>query len=196
MQENSKFFLVGIVCLLLGAGGFYAWTQLTPADQKSQLITTEQTANQVQNTDADGTAETDTQTPDAQTEEAAAEKPVAMEEGGITGVVGYPSEGIPPLTVYAINQNDNSIFFSVGTQENQQEFTITSITPGTYVVVAYPQDGAGLTGGYTQAVPCGLSVACTDHSLIPVIVNSGEVSLDIMVKDWYAPAGQFPAKPE
>jgi hypothetical protein len=54
---------------------------------------------------------------------------------------------------------------------------------------------AGLAGGYTQAVPCGLSVNCTDHSLIPVQVNNGVVTQNINPGDWYAPEGSFPSYP-
>lgn len=115
----------------------------------------------------------------------------------IKGTLGYPSEGIPPMHVYAISTTNSSKYFSVDTAQNASSFTITGIEPGTYGVVAYPQGANNqLTGGYTKAVPCGLSVNCTDHSLIPVAVESGKTATGVEVKDWYAPAGTFPAKPQ
>ncbi len=113
----------------------------------------------------------------------------------IEGTLGYPSEGIPPLEVYAINTNDNTKNASIKTAQNVSSFSIV-VEPGTYYVVAYPQgNGGGLTGGYTKAVPCGLTVDCKDHSLIPVVVGQGKTVSSVEVKDWYAPAGTFPPKP-
>jgi hypothetical protein len=66
--------------------------------------------------------------------------------------------------------------------------------PGQYHVVAYPLD-APFGGGYTQAVPCGLSVNCTDHSLIAVTVSAGQETANINPGDWYAPESSFPADP-
>lgn len=113
----------------------------------------------------------------------------------IEGTLGYPSEGIPPLEVYAINTIDNTKNASIKTAQNVSSFSIV-VEPGTYYVVAYPQgNGGGLTGGYTKAVPCGLTVDCKDHSLISVVVAQGKTASNVEVKDWYAPAGTFPPKP-
>lgn len=117
--------------------------------------------------------------------------------GSIEGSLGYPSEQIPPLEVYALDTKDASNFFKVKTEQNQGTYVIDKVKPGTYHVVAYPQgQGSGFTGGYSKAVPCGLSVICTDHSLIPVEVKSGQSTKGIDPKDWYAPENSFPAKPQ
>ena len=46
-----------------------------------------------------------------------------------------------------------------------------------------------------MAVPCGLSVECTDHSLIHVQVTPGQDTSDVDIGDWYAPDGSFPPDP-
>ncbi len=194
MQQTSKLLLVGLLCLVLGASGLYAWQQFSltvseNAELKSQLVTAPSVApitiaptNKPLADELMPSNPEVTQTPET--------------NGALSGTLGYPSEGIPPLEVYAFKQGDASAYFKVATAQNQQTFSLTDVAAGTYIVVAYPKDGAGLVGGYTYAVACGLSVECTDHSLVPVVVKAGETTEGVMVKDWYAPAGTFPAKPK
>ena len=118
----------------------------------------------------------------------------APQNGSISGALGYPSSGIPPLAVYAISKDDPKRFSFVLTALNQNNYTVKDLTPGIYVVVAYVSDSK-LSGGWTKAVPCGLSVSCTDHSLTSVTVKSGENVTGIDIKDWYAPEGAFPPRP-
>lgn len=82
----------------------------------------------------------------------------------------------------------------VDTQVNQNSFTISNVDPGSYFVVAYVKN-SDYSGSYTKAVPCGLSVDCTDHTMIDVIVNPGETASGVEVRDWYAPPDAFPKKP-
>ncbi len=73
-----------------------------------------------------------------------------------------------------------------------------------YYAVAYPYSADTYTapapgspvlaGGYTNAVPCGLSVDCTDHSLIAITVIAGQ-TITVDPGDWYAPEGAFPPMP-
>jgi hypothetical protein len=117
--------------------------------------------------------------------------------GAITGTLSYPSEGIPPLRVVAFNVSSDEYSY-VDTLTNQSTYTI-DLPAGTYNVVAYSIGGdgfpTGLSGGYSQAVPCGLSVDCTDHSLIDVTVTAGATSSGVDPGDWYAPDGSFPPMP-
>jgi len=113
--------------------------------------------------------------------------------GGITGSLSYPSEFIPPLRIFAF-QVDSENYFYVDTAENQNTYQFENLPAGYYQVVAYTQNGK-LAGGYTQAVPCGLSVNCNNHDLIEVPVNIGQVVTDIDPTDWYAPDGAFPPAP-
>jgi hypothetical protein len=127
----------------------------------------------------------------------AAAVPPAPQTGSIAGNLFYPSEGIPPLIVVAFRVGGApNEYYSVTTLQNQGTYQIDDLPPGSYHVVAYPQTGGGgLAGGYSQMVPCGLSVNCTDHSLIEVIVNPGQVTQGANPADWYAPDGAFPPMP-
>lgn len=120
------------------------------------------------------------------------------EPGTITGNLGYPSEGVPAMRVYAIMIDDPNTFYSVRTESGQMTFTIPGVTPGDYHVVAYLADPpeAQFAGGYTEFVRCGLSVECSDHSLIPVTVRVGETAGGVEVRDWYAPPEAFPPRPD
>lgn len=118
-------------------------------------------------------------------------------KGIITGTLGYPSEVIPRLDVYAF-EIGGSRYYSVRTNSNQQDFAIGGVEPGMYYVVAYSQaaaKGDPAMAGYTQAVICGLYFNCADHTLIAVAVRAGAVSGEAAVKDYTPPPGGFPAKP-
>lgn len=123
--------------------------------------------------------------------------------GSISGNLSYPGEFIPPMRVVAFrleNGQPSGEFVFVETAQNQAGFQLDHLAPGQYWVVAYtipegegiPQ---GLAGGYTQAVPCGLSVECGDHSLLAADVQSGQTTADVNPADWYAPEGAFPPDP-
>jgi hypothetical protein len=116
--------------------------------------------------------------------------------GAITGRLSYPSEFIPPMRVVAFRISDGQSF-QVETQMGDQTYTLPA-PAGSYQVVAYVLDYAGLTGlagGYTQAVPCGLAYDCSDHSLIAVPVTAGSVTAGVDPGDFYAPEGSFPPAP-
>jgi hypothetical protein len=113
--------------------------------------------------------------------------------GSISGTLSYPSSFLPPMRVAAFQVNGFNYRY-VDTMEGQSTFQITELPPGKYHVAAYSMDGS-LAGGFTLAVACGLSVDCADHSLIDVVVVSGQDTPNINPQDWYAPAGSFPAKP-
>ena len=113
--------------------------------------------------------------------------------GSIAGQLSYPSNFIPAQTIVAFDVNGPAYYF-VTTVENQQNYQIDNLPAGNYYVVTYLQDGS-LSAGYSQAVPCGLSVNCTDHSLISVNVTSGNVTNGVNPQDWYAPPGSFPDSP-
>ncbi|MCR4326421.1 MAG: hypothetical protein NUV52_02080 [Candidatus Roizmanbacteria bacterium] len=117
--------------------------------------------------------------------------------GSIEGVLGYPSEQIPALDVYVQSTIKPSQFYMVETALNDGSFTISNVVPGTYYVFAYVHGpGESSVGGYSKAVPCGLTVQCNDHSLIPVDVAANEPSMGIEIRDWYAPEGTFPSRPQ
>jgi hypothetical protein len=116
-----------------------------------------------------------------------------LEPGSISGRLSYPSDFIPPLRVVAFEVGGYNYRF-VDTTQNQNIYHINGLRPGVYHIVAYVMDG-NYAGGYTHAVPCGLAVGCTDHSLIEVTVEAGKDTPDINPGDWYAPEGSFPSMP-
>lgn len=176
-----KTILVALVFLILGFAVSWGYNKYTVVmNENAQL------RKQVNEIPAAPTDPTPTIAPDAEPEEQA--------PGTIEGTLGYPSEGIPPLEVYAFNAGDKSIYFKTKTTQNQGTYALEKVPPGTYVVVAYA--GSNYAGGYSKAVPCGLSVICTDHSLIPVEVKTGETTKGVDLKDWYAPENTFPQKPQ
>lgn len=127
---------------------------------------------------------------------------VPLGTGTVTGRLYYPSSFIPPLRVVFFNLA-NGQTLHVDTAMNQMTYSI-DLPPGTYHAVAYPYSpdtytapaagASGFAGGYTQAVPCGLTVECTDHSLIPIEVNPGQTAT-ADIGDWYVPEGFFPPMP-
>lgn len=132
---------------------------------------------------------------------------VDLPYGTITGHLSYPSEFIPAMRVVAFNLTNGKAYF-VDTARGQGSYSI-SVPAGSYYVVSYPYEGiAGHTGqadysalsggpfagGYTQMVPCGLSVGCDDHTLLTVVVVTGQI-VGADPGDWYAPVGTFPPMP-
>jgi hypothetical protein len=119
------------------------------------------------------------------------------EMGTITGTLSYPASGIPALRIAAFELSTSEVSY-MDTAAGQGSYSF-DLPVGTYHVVAYTLGGggypSGLAGGYSQAVPCGLSVSCTDHSLINVVVTAGATTANVNPGDWYAPAGTFPPKP-
>jgi hypothetical protein len=89
----------------------------------------------------------------------------------------------------------------------QQHFTMLGLPPGDYFVLTVPRMPvrAGSTGSsaptrfgaaYTKGVLCGLSVDCTDHSLVPVHVVAQVDTANIDPGDWYAPEGAYAFVPD
>jgi hypothetical protein len=119
--------------------------------------------------------------------------PESTTPGTIRGHLSYPSEFLPAQRIIAFDVATMDVAAEVTTADGQGEYEL-SVAPGDYYVVAYLPDGS-LSAGYSQAVPCGLLDACTDHSLIAVHVEAGAVVENINPQDWYANAGDFPAMP-
>ena len=129
--------------------------------------------------------------------------------GTILGRLSYPSEMLPPMRVVAFSLTDGKAYFV--DLKNEGHYSL-EVPAGTYYVVSYVYKdavngnrgeadsytlGGGMepAGGYTQMVPCGLSVGCDDHSLVPVTVTAGQTTEEIHADDWYAPTGTFPPMP-
>jgi hypothetical protein len=126
--------------------------------------------------------------------------PAGGQSGSISGTLSYPAEGLPAMAIVAFHVGGGTNdYYYVVTQQGQSNYQIDNLPAGNYEVIAYSLGGggfpSGLAGGYTQFVPCGMQASCSDHTLINVIVNGGQVTGNINPQDWYAPDGAFPGNP-
>ncbi|MFS8160424.1 MAG: hypothetical protein ACMG6E_09515 [Candidatus Roizmanbacteria bacterium] len=179
----GKFILVALVLGAIGGGSYYVGMKRSTSSEPSPTPYMKKTSDDSVDTEM------------MQQETAPQDTPsdiIMVENGSVEGELGYPAGGIPPLKVFAISNTDESVFFYTETGSNQGTFTIKDVSPGTYHVIAYKGDFAG---AWTKSVPCGLTVDCTDHSFIDVVVKPGETATGIKVGDWYAPEGTFPEMP-
>jgi hypothetical protein len=113
--------------------------------------------------------------------------------GTVTGLICYPSEFIPPMTLYFKDVGTSQVF-DFAHNDGSMNYSV-QLTPSTYVAYAY-RTGTNIAGSYSQAVPCGLTVNCTDHSLIPFQVTSGMTTQDIDICDYYGDPGDIPPPPQ
>lgn len=132
-------------------------------------------------------ANTEQATPEPRETEAAESTPQST--GSAVGKVCYPSEAIPAMTAYFQNQSSGALI-PVEMAENQSSYRV-ELEPGAYLAFAYTKDGLG--GMYSQAVACGLSADCSDHSPRPFEVRAGQTTEGIDLCDWYAPEQVPPA---
>lgn len=108
----------------------------------------------------------------------------ALDDGAITGQVSYPAEWLPPMRVCAFALA-SGLAHCTRTAEGQRDYRI-DLPAGDYLVIAFPQAGeqAG-PGGYTDCAK-RLHEACDDHTLLPVMVVSGERTGAIDPVDFHA----------
>ncbi len=111
----------------------------------------------------------------------------------LNGVLCYPSEYIPKMTVY-LKQTNSQKVYQLKTIENQRSFKFTNIPFGEcccyfYTIYKILTDTRGIeskaSGGYTKAVPCGLTVDCKDHTLIKFRIDSNICKDTISICDFY-----------
>lgn len=133
---------------------------------------------------------------------AATATPVAQ-PGEITGALGYPSDFVPPLTVYAISMADQRVFFSVDTPRYggvspspgtatiapgvRPSYTITGVAPGTYYVLAYRNDDVNVEaksrpGVYSQYVVRCIQVTESGGTPPPECSSSDHALVPVTVR--------------
>jgi hypothetical protein len=87
-------------------------------------------------------------------------------------------------------------YYSVDTELNQTSYKLDGLEEGNYHIVAYTSGSdtfpAGLSGGYTQASVCGMQETCTDHSLVNVSVDAGQLVEQANIYDWLIPLPPMP----
>ena len=114
-------------------------------------------------------------------------------DGVLRGAVCYPSEGIPAMTAFFREVNTQALV-TLEIAENQPSYEV-SLPVGQYIAFAYRDAAENRLGGaYTQAVLCGLSIDCSDHSLIEVDIQPGQAYEGADLCDWYA-QDMLPVKP-
>lgn len=137
--------------------------------------------------------------------------PTAQTGATITGRISYPSDFIPPVTVYAWEPNQR-IWSSVefpgfgnpprptaqpGTEPGT--YTLTGVAPGTYVVVAYRNDGQKPDPGlHTREAECLRRTPrgpCPDQTTVLVTVSAGQTAREIDIVSWYPGSGLMPPPP-
>lgn len=124
------------------------------------------------------------------------EMALPIEAGGIEGRLSYPADSLPALRIVAF-QVATGQYYSVDTLAGQTTYRLEGLPEGKYNILAYTLGSdtfpAGLAGGYTQAVMCGMGPECADHGLVDVIIFDGEITPDVDILDWLQP--NFPPMP-
>lgn len=110
------------------------------------------------------------------------------EPATISGRICFPSESIPPMDLY-IEDLDHATAVEMRIARDQSSYSV-DVPAGHYLAYAWLPDFS-LYGGYTHAVPCGLSVECTDHRLVELSLDAGEKRADVDICDWYAPQSDW-----
>lgn len=112
--------------------------------------------------------------------------------GTVSGNICYPSDHIPAMMAY-FEEISTHALIPMPVALNQSNYTI-DLPPGTYHAYIWNEE-YNIGGSYSQAVPCGLHVGCTDHSLLPVNVVAGGAVAGIDLCDWYGNPGDVPVPP-
>lgn len=110
--------------------------------------------------------------------------------GTIEGLLCYPSEGVPPMELY-FEEVNTQLVENFSHPGGTMDYSV-DVPPGTYIAYAWRPPEYLIGGAYTQAVPCGLSVNCTDHSLIQFQVQAGQTTSNIDICDYYGEPGFIP----
>ena len=109
----------------------------------------------------------------------------ASTEGTVKGSICYPSEAIPAMTAFFESQASGQVT-QLTIAENQGTYAI-ELDPGEYLAYAYREGESIKIGGmYSQAVACGLTVDCSDHTPLVFTVLAGETAGGVDICDWYA----------
>ncbi len=97
----------------------------------------------------------------------------------VSGTICYPSEQIPPMTLYLQNMSKNKIFqFSIKEHQNSYQVQVES---GDYIAYAWTLE-FDAAGGYTMS----------DHRLKAFTVTDGHSISGIDICDWYGDPGTIP----
>ena len=119
----------------------------------------------------------------------------ASPPGQVSGQLCYPSEFIPPMTLYFLELNTDEL---TGLEHDSGETSYSlELTAGDYYAFAFRSDVEMNAGGaYTDYIACGAQEGCGDQTLHPFEVPAGGQVTDIDICDWVIPAEDLPPVPE
>ena len=107
--------------------------------------------------------------------------------GVIDGAVTFPSQLVPPMTVY-VNDLDTQRVRLAQLRRGQMNFSV-EVPAGRYWVFLAPNEpGApNVYGAYTQYSLCAHdnSQPCADHSLVALTVSAKTQHVAVTIDDWY-----------
>lgn len=114
--------------------------------------------------------------------------------GVVTGEICYPSESIPSMTAFFVNDETGELT-RLEISADQTSYT-QELEPGEYIAFAYRKEQSMSLGGmYSEAVTCGLSAECIEHTPLVFAVTPGETTAGVDICDWYA-QDQVPPAPD
>lgn len=106
----------------------------------------------------------------------------SRKSGSVTGRVCFPSEQIPPMTIYLQRTDDDKVV-EVSVSQNQTSFQAT-LEPGEYIAYAWTRNFE-FGGAYTYS----------NHSLKAFAIKRGITTENIDICDWYGGPGSVPYPP-
>ena len=116
----------------------------------------------------------------------------------LSGIVTYPSEGIPPMRVCAVARDDAGTGYCIDLDGSSPDWQL-AVPRGTWLLWAWPEaaENDGRPGRHSQASSCIAEVGegCDAHAMRAVEVVADEARSGLMINDWYADDGADPPYP-
>jgi hypothetical protein len=107
--------------------------------------------------------------------------------GTIEGSISFPSQFVPPLTVYAA-EIDTARIHAKPLPRGRANFAL-EVPPGRYLVFLVPNETGAprIYGAHTQYGRCAPQSEgqCEDHALLTVTVSSKAAHPAVSIDDWY-----------
>jgi hypothetical protein len=109
--------------------------------------------------------------------------------GQVWGRICYPGETIPEMTIYFQEVNTGQILgFPIETGDKSYKLELPT---GIYVAFAWTANKE-IGGSYSQFVRCGGNTTCTDHDLLPFLIQEGHVTTAVDICDWSGDTKNIP----
>jgi hypothetical protein len=118
---------------------------------------------------------------------------IASGTGQVWGEICYPGDANPPMTIY-FHEIRTLELYSLQISENQNSYEI-DLPVGIYNAFSWLLDRSS-AGGYSEYLICGGRDDCTDHTLVPFLVDVNRVTTGVDICDWGGFTDLFPDVPE